>query len=188
MRIDRQCFCVSRLIGILQSAESAPFASDPIHPPAWPSRLFDIQGSFRGWPTHAALLLPHAAPEVFSQWGEDDVLGRRHAPRLSCIRDPEGRFCKPRPLLSNRLSLREPSSRGYCVWVGSWTTQVITYPGEENLLSLACESLPGSPSSEPPCRRLNPSTGPGEIASFCRVNILPGIAVVYHSVAAYFCA
>ena len=77
---------------------------------------------------------------------------------------------------------------GYCVWVGSWTRQVIAYPGEENLLSLACESLPGSPSSEPPCRRLNPLTGPCEIASFCRVYILAGSAVVYHSVAASFCA
>ena len=58
IQIDRQRLYVSRLIESLGSAEGVALVFELIHRPAWPSRLFDIQGSFSPWLTHVAMLLP----------------------------------------------------------------------------------------------------------------------------------
>ena len=97
-RIDRQPLYVSRLIESLGSAVSVALVFDLIHPPAWPSRLFDIQGSLSRKLTHAAMLLPLRLRK-FSPNRERAMAWAGATPaRVSCIQDPDGRLCKPCPL------------------------------------------------------------------------------------------
>lgn len=77
MRIDRQCRHVSRLIEKLLSArrKDSLSLSDPIRPPAWPSRLFDISRLIQPKANVHRHALAHAAPGPFGPMGRGRCLG-----------------------------------------------------------------------------------------------------------------